>query len=93
MSDSKYKEKGIVAKGFAKNLASFIMTDPIIEFEGNRRVNIEGSRGVLHYGDTEIKISFQSFVAVFEGRALRLKCISPTSLVIEGFLVNTKFEF
>ncbi len=64
---------------------------PIIEFTGNRRATIEGSTGVLHYSGDMIRINTRRFVAAFSGRGLTLKCISPTCVIIEGFITNTEF--
>lgn len=64
---------------------------PVIEFTGNRRVTVEGSTGVLKYESEIIRINTNSVVLAFYGRGLTLKCISPTSIVIEGFITSTEF--
>lgn len=64
---------------------------PVIEFTGNRRVTVEGSTGVLKYESEIIRINTNSVVLAFNGRGLTLKCISPTSIVIEGFITSTEF--
>lgn len=92
MEKSGEKQKAKVMNSFKRGFVSSVTPPPIIEIEGNRRVNLEGSRGVLHYSDTLIRISLGTFVAVFEGRSLRLQCISPTSLILEGFFTDIHFE-
>lgn len=79
-----------------KNLASNIPVDflynlPVIEFTGNRRAVIEGSTGVLRYGEDIVKIKTRKFVLAFRGRGLRIKCISATCVIVEGFILS--FEF
>lgn len=64
---------------------------PIIEFTGNRKAVVEGSTGVLHYGDETIRINTRKFIIAFEGRGLSIKCISPTCVIVEGFIVNVEF--
>lgn len=64
---------------------------PIIEFTGNRNATVEGSLGILHYDDSVIRINLGKMVVSFCGRGLRLKCISPTAVVISGFITKTEF--
>lgn len=69
----------------------FMYNLPIIEFTGNRRVMVEGSTGVLQYESEVVRINTNAMVIAFSGRGLTLKCISPTSIIIEGFITNTEF--
>ena len=64
---------------------------PIIEFTGNRRVSVEGSTGVLQYGDEIVRLNTRCMTLCFRGRGLSLKCISPTCVVIEGYITETEF--
>lgn len=79
-----------------KNLTSNIPVDfqynlPVIEFTGNRRAIIEGSTGVLRYGEDNVRIKTRKSILSFSGRGLKIKCISPTCVIVEGFILN--FEF
>lgn len=79
-----------------KNLIRSLPVDfhynlPVIEFTGNRRAVIEGSTGVLRYGEDNVKIKTRKFALSFSGRGLRIKCISPTCVIVEGFILD--FEF
>ena len=58
---------------------------------GNRRVNVEGSTGILLYETSNIKVSTNRMVLSFEGRGLSVRCISGSCVEIEGFI--TKIEF
>ncbi len=64
---------------------------PVIEFTGNRRAVIEGSTGVLRYGENNVKIKTRKSVLSFSGRGLRIKCISSSCVIVEGFILD--FEF
>ena len=64
---------------------------PVLEFTGNRRVVIEGSTGVLRYGEDVVRINTRSLVIAFSGRGMTIKCISPTCVIVEGFITNTEF--
>lgn len=66
-------------------------TAPLIEMSGNRRVNVEGSTGILLYETSNIKVSTNRMVLSFEGRGLSVRCISGSCVEIEGFI--TKIEF
>lgn len=79
-------------QGFAYTLRDVFCEKPNIEITDNTLATIEGSRGVLEYSETIIKINLGSYVAVFCGRGLTLKCISPTALVIQGVFQNIEFS-
>ncbi|WP_405318637.1 YabP/YqfC family sporulation protein [Ruminococcus sp.] len=77
-----------------KNLSAVQLdlgTAPLIEMSGNRRVNVEGSTGILLYETSNIKVSTNRIVLSFEGRGLSVRCISGSCVEIEGFI--TKIEF
>lgn len=69
----------------------FMYNLPVIEFTGNRQVTVEGSTGVLQYESEVVRINTKSMVIAFYGRGLTLKCISPTAIVIDGFITSTEF--
>ncbi len=92
MEKSEERANGRRLNILKRNIVSALGVSPLIEIESNRRVTLEGSRGVLHYSNETIKISLSGFVAVFEGRNLRLQSISPTALVLEGFFTSVRFE-
>ncbi len=62
-----------------------------IEICDNTKATIEGCKGVVEYSETVIRISLGTYTVAFVGRGLNLKCLSPTSLVIEGFFLNIEF--
>jgi len=77
-----------------KNLSAVQLdlgTVPLIEMSGNRRVNVEGSTGILLYETGNIKVSTSRMVLSFEGRGLSVRCISGSCVEIDGFI--TKIEF
>ncbi|MBQ7505573.1 MAG: YabP/YqfC family sporulation protein [Ruminococcus sp.] len=64
---------------------------PIIEFTGDRSVLVEGSTGVLKYESEVVRINTRSMIIAFFGRGLTLKCISPTAVIIDGYITKTEF--
>ncbi|MBR2715505.1 MAG: YabP/YqfC family sporulation protein [Ruminococcus sp.] len=75
-------------KSMMQNLFSQM---PQFVFDGNREVVIEGSKGVLEYSENIVRINTNISVVCFEGKHLNLRCISPSELIIDGFI--TKIEF
>ncbi|MBQ4105572.1 MAG: YabP/YqfC family sporulation protein [Clostridia bacterium] len=86
--EKKIKEK--TSLGYS--LKDVFSSQSHIEISGNNIVTIEGSKGVLEYSDTVIRISVGYNSVAVCGRNLNLKCISPTSLIIEGFIQNIDFS-
>ena len=77
-----------------KNLSAVQLdlgTAPLIEMSGNRRVNVEGSTGILLYETSNIKVSTNRMVLSFEGRGLSVRCISGSCVEIEGFITEIEF--
>ena len=62
-----------------------------IEICDNTKAIIEGSKGVVEYSETIIRVSLGTYTVAFCGRNLNLKCLSPTSLIIEGFFLKIEF--
>lgn len=62
-----------------------------IEICDNTKAIIEGSRGVVEYSDSVIRVSFGNYTVAFAGRGMTIKCLSSTSLIIEGFFLNVEF--
>lgn len=93
MSKDKFDEKANPAKeGFRFRAMDFLGKKSHIELESNNLAIIEGSKGVLEYSTECIRISLEEFVVSFMGRGLLLKCISPTSLTVQGSILNISFS-
>lgn len=82
------KPHSVKSENVFQNIFSEI---PEISLRGNREVVVEGSKGVLHYSEEAVRINTTLGLVCFEGRNLNLKCISPSELIINGFV--TKIEF
>ena len=68
-----------------------VSDQPCIEFSGNREVVIEGSRGVLEYSTDCIRVNTVGMIVTLSGRSLNLRCISDSSLIIDGFITDVSF--
>ena len=71
--------------------ADLMYTLPIIEITGDRAVTVEGATGVLKYESNLISVNTKLMAVSFSGRGLRLKCITPSCVVIEGVITNIEF--
>lgn len=62
-----------------------------MEISGNREVIFEGSKGVLEYSDTSIKINTGKYIVSFGGRGLYIKCLTDCDLTIQGFITSIEY--
>ena len=64
---------------------------PVVEIKGNREMTVEGSTGVLKYEQENIKINTKMMVISVNGRNLKLKYLSSSSLIIEGTFLSLEY--
>ena len=62
-----------------------------MEVNGNREIILEGSRGVVEYSETSIKINTGKFIISFQGRGLHIKCMTDCDIVIHGFITSIEY--
>ncbi len=93
MSRKQTKEKTNLKErlSFRDSMQELFCEKSNIEICDNTRAVIEGCRGVVEYSDTVIRISLGTYSVAFMGRGLNLKCLSSTSLIIEGFFLSVEF--
>lgn len=61
------------------------------EMNSNREVIVDGCKCVLEYNENEVRISAGKMIVSFMGRGMTLKCLTPDSLIIEGFITSVEF--
>lgn len=88
----KEKNRENKKESFRFNPMDFLSKKCHIELDGNTTATLEGSKGVLEYSETCIRVSVENFVVSFEGQCLTLKCISPTALTIHGSILNINYS-
>lgn len=64
---------------------------PYLEMKSNREITVEGCKGILEYDKETIRINTGNMVVTFKGRGLNIKCLTVTSVVIEGFITAIEF--
>lgn len=62
-----------------------------IELSGNRRVLIEGCRGIVRYDEDEIEIRTDSGQIRLSGRELCMTSLNPACAVVTGRLLSLEF--
>ncbi len=62
-----------------------------LEMTGNRRVVVEGCRGIQEYEEDLIRLSTASGSIRFMGRGLTMNCLTDDCAVITGFLLSVEF--
>ena len=85
------KEKPHEKKKEKRWAALPVINAPCIELSGNREILIEGSKGVLSYATDEVRVNTAGMILTVSGRELDLRCISDTSLIIDGFITSLSF--
>ncbi len=78
-------------KSSNKYLGNLFTNMPYLELTGNREVLLEGCKGIVEYTTDVIRINAGSMMIVFLGRGLNIKCLSPTGLVIDGYITAIEF--
>lgn len=64
---------------------------PYIELKGNREALIEGCKGILEYDTQVIRVNAGGLVISFCGRGLNIKCLTASSLIVEGYITSVEF--
>ena len=57
----------------------------------NREVIFEGSRGILEYCDSSIKINTGKYIVAFTGRGLHIKTMTEYDICIRGFITSIEY--
>lgn len=62
-----------------------------MEISGNRELIFEGSRGILEYGESSIKINAGKYIVALHGRGLHIKSMTECDIVINGFITSIEY--
>ena len=62
-----------------------------IELEGNRRVELDGCKGILDYTTELIRIHVTGMIVKITGAQLLLRCMTTDALSIEGVICSIEF--
>ena len=62
-----------------------------LQLSGNREAVVEGCQGILEYGEDTVRLSTEGMVVRFTGRDLQIRCMTPDSAVVTGFITSIEF--
>ena len=65
---------------------------PRVELVGDGELRMENHRGILAYGEEEIRISGGSYTVRVTGQSLQLRTMSPLALLITGRIRAVSLE-
>ncbi|MPN56653.1 hypothetical protein SDC9_204343 [bioreactor metagenome] len=68
-----------------------LMDIPHIEMIGNREMLIENCKGIIEYGDEQIRLNTGRYILKLQGRNLSLINMSDEDLLIRGFIMCIEF--
>ena len=64
---------------------------PFMEITANRKLLIDGCKGILEYRTELVKINTGRLILSVAGRGLYIKCMSANALVICGYISGIEF--
>ena len=68
------------------------MLSPVrFEMKSNREVIVEGCKNIAEYDENVVRVNVKKMLVSFFGRNLKIKCLTPDSLIIEGFITSIEF--
>ena len=62
-----------------------------MNIEGNRRVVLEGSRGIVEYSESTVRINTGKYILSFQGRNLHIENMNQYDLTICGFITSIEY--
>ncbi|MBQ9974514.1 MAG: sporulation protein YqfC [Oscillospiraceae bacterium] len=65
---------------------------PRVELVGDSELRMENHRGILAYGDEEIRISGGAFMIRITGQDMQLRTMNPLELLITGQIRSVELQ-
>lgn len=65
----------------------------LIQLTGNRSAVVDGCDGIVDYDDEKVILRAGRFTVRFLGRNLKLKRLTESSAVIEGFISAVEYTY
>ena len=65
---------------------------PRVELTGDSELRMENHRGILAYGEEEIRISGGAYIVRVTGQGLQLRTMNPLALLITGRIDAVSLE-
>ena len=87
----KRKAEGGGLREMLLNTQDALSTAPCVEILSNRRATVQGSKGILEYGDELIRVSLSGMEVRFYGQELSIGCLSRDGLEITGKIQRLEY--
>lgn len=68
-----------------------ILPNTTIELEGNRRMELDGCRGILDYNTELIRVHVAGMIVKVTGTQLFIRCMTADAVSIEGCICTVEF--
>ncbi len=75
----------------ASSLQNMLKKEPYLEFHSNNKVVIENCKGILEYGENQVRINGGDYIIRFQGRDLQLSSMTEESIVLSGRIERMEF--
>lgn len=85
------KKQASKKKGLLQGIGEISQSRVVSEFISNREVIIEGCKGILEYTAEIVRVSTGGMVIALKGRGLTIKCLTATSITVNGYIKNVEF--
>lgn len=72
-------------------LSQVVVNEPKIEMSGNREIIVDGCRGVVEYGENQIKLNLGETVLALSGNGLVINSFDSSIAVITGQISDISF--
>ena len=73
-------------------MPSEFTSTPVIQLVGNKRLTVEGCKGIEEYSDIVIKVKTADGTAAAYGSGLNIKFLSTTAVIVEGRINRVELE-
>ncbi len=74
-------------------LRDMLKKETHLEFRSNKEVIIEECKGILEYGEKQVRINGSDCILRFQGRDLQLCTMTEDSIVLSGHIERLEFLF
>lgn len=65
----------------------------VIEITGNRTAVVDGCDGIVDYDDEKVIVRAGRLTVRFSGKSLKLKRLTESAAVVEGFISSVEYTY
>ena len=91
MFENKKKKLRKILSPLSKSPLMSMLSPVRFEMKSNREVVVEGCKNIAEYDENVVRVNVKKMLVSFFGRNLKIRCLTPDSLIIEGFITSVEF--